>query len=635
MTRTYILFIFCLIAVFSLPASAVDLDSLVKSDVSHNNFPLDESVVLYEGIHYTLYSDGRISQRVHRIRALFTENSLDNNGDIFVNFCSDKQELKIERARGHLIDGTVTDSYENAFNQITPGSLGSAPDFLPFQEMVITHTGLEWSETSPLGSKSELIYTIEDREPFQPWLEGIEFFQSDEYILRKEVKITAPAETKLKSKFLNGSGNLKQDIQGDIKTWTWTMSNIPHIIDDDAYEYRMNFVPTLIFSTCADWKTAAQHYARKIKDAVGSSEIVESAAEEAVEGLLEEKTAPQKIAEYISENVRTINHHHELFILHHRNAERTLAARYGNTFDKAILLAAMLKSQGLPADIALSAGVYQQEFTVPSLVNFHHLWVVTVVDGVEVFIDPLKPLSSSSYKDLGGQAVFRLDMTGNQPAVIPDYTVDDSKIILNLKVKIADNGSYTGSGYFLASGYFSPYHSVITNSGGAGDWLNGRMKGLLPNIKIENGAAKELYSTKTEFNFDFSGENLGEAVNGYLAVEIPQPPIDITALEPSGLHTSYMKRGNPVFFRGAGSQSMELKIELPEKWSIARSPADISEELSVGTAVLKSKEGDGKVKMTIQKSITEKVVQPEDYNMLKRLYTVWNTKSNQVLVFKN
>ncbi len=633
-TFKYILKTLFLLSALALSAAAVDVESLIKSDVSQADYPLDESVVLYEGIHYTLYPDGRISQRVHRVRALFTENALDAHGDIFVNYRNDKQELKIERARGYLIDGAAADSYENAFNQITPRALGGAPDYLRFQEMVITHVGLEWSETSPLGSKSELIYTIEDKEPFQPWLEGIEYFQSGEYILNKEVKITAPAGTELHFKFFHGNGNLKQDVRTDTKTWTWTMSNVPHIVRDDAYHYRMNFTPTLIFSTCTDWKTASAHFAREIKSATAASESVKAQAEEAAEGVFEPGDIPLKLAEYVRKNVRTVNHSYDLYRTYHRDAERTLLTRYANPFDKAILLAAMLKTQGLPAEVALSAEVHQKDFTVPVLSNFDHFWVVTESGGKQLYLDPLKPLSSSSRKDLEGHAVFTMSFTGAEPVVVPENTPDDNCLAMKLKLEIADDGSYTGSGYFKAAGYFSPCQEVTADKDGAEGWLKGKMKKLLPNLEFEKGKAIRLCCHESEFQFEFKGEKLGETVRGYLTLNIPELPFNITALEPSGLHTSYLERSNPVFFKGPGSQSLEMTVEMPEKWSLAFAPKDLVFKSEVGSAIIKVEDGGKTLKFTIKESLDNSEVAPENFPTLKKLYQIRNSRGNRNLVFK-
>lgn len=630
----YLVYVFlCLSLVINLASAEVDVDGLAKNRPTKIEYPNDETIIMYEGVDYTLHPDGRISKQVHRVRSLFNENAMDQYGDIFVDFYDYNQELKIERCRAYMIDGRIVDSYENAFNQITPFALGKTPDYVGFQRMVITHTGLEWEADSDLGSVSELLYTITDREPFQGWMEGVEYFQSDEYIIWKEVRVSVPENVMLKFEFLNGDGDVKQTIKEGVKTWTWTVRNVPHILHDDAYPYRLRFAPTLVFTTCPDWKYAAHHFAKRISGAVGSSEGVKAAADDIIEDRTEPYFIIEELSKLVRERVRTINHGSETFRWHHRNAGKTLSTAYGNALDKAILLTALLKSQGLPADLAVSSEVHQPSLSVPALSKFDQFWVVTEKNGEEFFVDPLKPLSQHSRKDIAGHAVFKLNYAGNPPEIEPNFLFESSKIILTVKVKVEDDGSYSGSGYFRAGGCFSPYFAVAANSEGAGGWLKGNMSGLLPNIEISNGTARELSAENCKFTFDFTGEKLGDADEGYLLLEAPHSPISIDGLAPAGFHSYYTEHKNPIYFKGVGSLFIAATFELPDSWSVARAPEGMRVDSPIASAVVEVGESDHKLDLTANFSIKDSIIDPEDYQSLRDLYSR-KRNSHTHIVFK-
>ena len=629
MKRTYIytLIIFILTAGLCL-ADDVNIAELVKNHPAQADFPHDESVILYESVHYILDAEGKVTLSVHRLRTLFNENSVDHYGDPVISYYEDGQELEVAICRAYMLDGSQVDTWGNGLNQITPFALGSAPDYTGFQQMVATHTGLEW------GGTSELKYTVRDKMKVRGWMEGIEYFQSDEYIMYKEVKVTVPENIPLHFQFLNGEGEMNLSVKEGMRTRVWTMKNIPHILHDDAYPFRMKFTPTLIFSTCPDWKFLASYFTANIDEAARATELLQTDAQKVIEDRTEDYFIINELSKLVRNRVRTVNYHEDIFPWHHRNAERTLSSAYGNAFDKAILLTALLKIQGLPAEIALSADVCPGDFSVPMLSYFDNFWVITRKNSEELFLDPLRPLSLHSRKDIAGGAVFRFNYSENAPQLVPPFTMEDNKIILNIKLMVEDDGSYTGSGYFRASGYFSPFYAAVSNSEGVTGWLKGNFSGILPGLEVTGGSAREIYTGDCKFTFDFEGESLGEFENGYLMLEIPQIHINLEALEPSSFHPFCENHSSPVFFKGIGRQIANITIEYPENWSVVGSPGKTARESSLGSVLITESISNNKIELSLQRSFNEPVIHPDYFPLLKDLYFNWEKRNNQYLIFK-
>ena len=627
-TLLYIALIFSFTVTVAAVSAEVNITEMVKNHPVQADYTDFESVILYEGITYKLDTEGRISKTVHRVRTMFTEHALDEFGDPHIGYYADKQDLSVDICRGYMLDGRAIDTQANGLNQITPRALWQYPDYTGFQQLVATHTGLEW------GGTSEISYTISDREKIQAWMEGIEYFQSDEPILRKEVTIIHPDNVELKYSFLNGEGNLQKTVKDGYTTRVWRMEKAPGIQHDDAYGFRMNYTPTLIFSTCSNWKFGASYYADVVAKAAEPTDYIRSAAEDALDGCKNPEMAVEKLSKLVRERVRTVNYYWEFFPWFNRSAEQTLASGYGNRFDAAIMLVSLLKSQGIKAWVGGSTGVFEREFKVPRVQGFDRIWVLAEYDGRQIHIDPASSLARHSELELAGKAVFFYDYNGEYPRVIPAYSAKENYSVLSMRLKIEEDGSYSGGGMFKAGGNFSPYYECIDNSEGAEGWTKSNLGGILPNLKVEKGSARDLIPNYCEFTYNFIGENLGEVTDGFLTLPVPTSPKDVSMLEPSGWHVNHNMRSNPIYFKGIGSSTVQLMIDLPENWKAVLLPAEFIKESSAVEAKISSGVQDNQVTLKITYSIKEQKVSADYYPVLRNLHQAWERSNNKFLVFK-
>ena len=630
MKKTYIIILAAAIVLCFTLISAAEIDAakLAAGHPVQSDYPADESVILYEGITYTLDAEGKISTTVHRIRTMFTEHALDTYGDPHVGYFDDGQTLDIEICRAYMLDGRTVNTQKNGFNQITPRALWQFPDYTGFQQMVVTFTGLEW------GGTGELKYTISDRQKNRGWLEGAEYFQSDEPILHKEVTIIVPDNVNLNYQFLNGDGDLKKKVEDGVTTRVWTLKNVPAIEHDEAYALRMNFVPALIFSTCPDWKKAGSDFAAKIKNAVEPSDYIKNTVAKELNGCTNKSLMADKLAALVRSRLRPVNYNWEFFPWTVRPAEQILASAYGHNFDQAILLTSLLLSQGIPARIAVSAEIYDKSFKVPALNLFGDYWVAAVIDGKETFFDPAHKLSEHSQIDLAGQALFYLSYNAETPSIIPEYTLEQNRSALSLNVDIAADGSYTGSGIIECRGGFSPYYQVGDTESGAQGWLESELNGSIPGLTIGQGSARNLSIDFCSFTFSFSGESLGEPLEGYLAVNIPYNPVGESMLEPDGWNPHLTDRSNPVFFKNAGSVNCKITFNLPENWGVEQAPESFRKESSVIATGLNVESSGSRLTVSRSFTINDKTVKSDYYPVLHNLYQHLDRKDLNAVVFK-
>ena len=130
-----------------------------------------------------------------------------------------------------------------------------------------------------------------------------------------------------------------------------------------------------------------------------------------MEGCKDPEMMVEKLAKMVRERVRSAHYEGGHFQWYLRTAERTLASGYGNDMDKAVVLTALLKSQGIKSKMAVSAAVYQPSLKTAMLEQFKRIWVVTEAQGKTVYIDPSSAQSGGSAKNIAGKPVFYFDIS--------------------------------------------------------------------------------------------------------------------------------------------------------------------------------------------------------------------------------
>jgi hypothetical protein len=159
------------------------------------------------------------------------------------------------------------------------------------------------------------------------------------------------------------------------------------------------------------------------------------------------------------------------------------------------------------------------------------------------------------------------------------------------------------------------------------------MSHLLPGIKIKNGNGREMSDDGCKFTFEFEGDKLGEPEEGYISLKMPELPIGISDLLPSGLNLSNPQHENPVYLRGVGNLFLALTVELPEGWSVAKAPDSVNVNLPTGDLSLVTANKGQKMDLKLSISFKEGAVEPQDYANWRGIFQPnWN--KNSVIVFK-
>ena len=305
--------------------------------------------MLYDSLVVALGSDNHISKRRHRAVMLFTDNAINRYGDPRILFNAATQDLAILAARVRMRDGRFVDAQANALNQTTPFALDLAPDYVDWQETVVTHMGIE------KGCIAELHYVIADRNP-SPYLSGVEVFSAEDPTEERVLVVKLPQRMTLKFSSLRGE-EPPPDASAN-GAWAWTVRNIPGRTPFDGGVWEGDYFPTVCYSTAAG---NDEIFAALRAQIAGKSLALPASLSETIRDRIKDRTTIEERAIAIHrlamESVRSVSVPYPLFAAPARDAARIYDTGYASPLDRAVLLMAMLADAELdPMPVLVSAG---------------------------------------------------------------------------------------------------------------------------------------------------------------------------------------------------------------------------------------------------------------------------------------
>ncbi|NLK82567.1 MAG: DUF3857 domain-containing protein [Lentisphaerae bacterium] len=257
-------------------------------------------------------------------------------------------------------DGTRKEVSENEINIMDESWVGAAPRYPAGKMMVVSLPGVQIGSTIEYSVRT----TVKNRIPFSM----IAVFQDFDPILRKQVSVkydrclNFKVDEGLKTRRENGK-------------LSWEVKNVPAIKPETALPPLWSFVPSVRMSAIV-----GEEYAETVRKAL--EDAVNKAATETVapySGSPEALRAKvREIRDETAKNIRNIGPGLTALPLSYIAApEITARSGYGNSADRAVLLASKLKAAGLDYEFVLGSslpaaelfGKFCNEIMIPDFFN--------------------------------------------------------------------------------------------------------------------------------------------------------------------------------------------------------------------------------------------------------------------------
>ncbi len=589
------------------PAAAPALSGLPDHKALETQYRGNDAVVLFDSVVVSLDVANHISRRRHRAVMLFTDNAINRYGDPRILFNAAAQELSIIAARVYMRDGTIVDTQRNGINQTTPFALDHAPDYADWQETVVTHVGIE------KGCVAELHYVIRDLAP-SPWLSGVEIFGSEDPV-QSRVLVVAPGRGKeLKVSSQNGApaGAASDGV------WSWPLRDIAGRTPFDGGVWEGDYLPTICYSTAASWQDVVAALGADLTAKSSVVPAVEARVQDAMRDLFTDADKVLAVHRLAIDAVSGVPSPFTLFGAPARTASRIYDTGYASPLDRAVLLAAMLRTAGYEPQFALVSAGRAMSGEVPAPELFSRVAVaVEVNDAGELLLDPTVSFEHDPSFALAGKTLAYLGPE-TPLSMLPARTVADSRSELAIVLKPGKDGGLEGSGTAILKGAFSPYYIVRKDGNGLEDFLKERASSLFDGAELVTWNPRLLERDRAEIEFTFTvrvpDAKKGERV--YLAAPKPFE----SAL--SGIERVHVERSE--FTDAIRIEpcvlDMSCTIELPAGWNLITTSFDANEKNDIGEALVNfQSRSDGTCLFRKQLVLNRDVVHPASYGDFRSL----------------
>ncbi|HUW61434.1 MAG TPA: DUF3857 domain-containing protein [Candidatus Bathyarchaeia archaeon] len=402
-------------------------------------FPGVPGIVLVDDGEFTLRPDGSNAYRYH-FAGLVLKEEQKGWAQVSIGFTEGRSRARILYARSVSPDGAVS--------TLSPDEIKVAS---PTQEMVFFNPHLKMLsgvvQGVEVGSVVEYEYEYDYYNPEDPRLFSPGFqFQGAEPVLFSRVKVYVPAGTTYNYMTRNfPDPALAEPVveeKDGIKTYCWTLENMPPITPEPAMPPTEDIVPMMDSSIFKSHEEVYDLLSKLQTPRMVPTAQIEGAVKEITEGAdtLDEKIA--RIYHWVQEKTRYISIKGSLgagFSGH--TADETFENRYGDCTDKAILFSTMLKVIGVDSFPLIvqtnDAGTAITE--IPVLSGNHCISEVCVGDR-SFYLDTTAQNYRYPYFRMDDHGIFALNAIRGDIKKIPVPAPSDNRRLSRLNIKLSPEG---------------------------------------------------------------------------------------------------------------------------------------------------------------------------------------------------
>ncbi len=312
-------------------AAGQENDIRVRSD--------DIEVELTDATHWT--------QRRTLTKQVLTYAGKKDHSELKIGFNPAWETVRLASARVVNPDGSVHKVVDDEMNLMDAGWVGSAPRYPPARTLVISLPGVE--------EGSVISYEIVREVSGKPFFSLRKSFQGFDPVDAASVTITTPTNLPLRITDRTGTEAYTVATRGGTVEHSWRLGPQAALKPEEDLPPSWGYLPSLLVSA-GSWEVYVEELTAIFDAAMTNQPVCVSKARELTTRVADELDKIRRLRDFVARNVRSAGPGlASLPLSAITAADTTLADGYGNTTDRAILLAAMLKAVGLQPELVLTS----------------------------------------------------------------------------------------------------------------------------------------------------------------------------------------------------------------------------------------------------------------------------------------
>jgi hypothetical protein len=617
-----------LAALPSAPRAVPDgVPDWVRNAPGRDARPDDDGLVLRQHLALTLSADGKVVRRSETAVKMLQE-WVSRHGffDPRIDWNDARSEMRVEQARTYMRDGTIRDAKANSLVPNTAHELEWAVPYAYLRQMVVSQVGVEHGSTSVLAT------TIADRKPSGVPLWGTIELRGDLPVLDQSIAIEVPEGTPFRWGAIRARLIPENLSRGGSVSTTFRRRDVQAVNLAELPSGRAG-VERLVYSTAASWADARAWLEKRVEAAIAPDASIKAAAEEAVTGATLDEEKISRIHAFVVDGLETVAWPVAAFDYAVRPAGEVLKSSVGHPLDKAVLLAAMLRSLKLDASVALAASEREIAKDVPCLPQLDEVWVRVRSGPHAVWLDPAAGLDRRSRAHLAGRAVLLLDGVSEAPEFQPDLDPASNRAALRVELSVADGArefGLSGSADLDLGGLYNPLRAFDRSESREAPVVS-RVTSAFGGAKVKDVFVGHRSADLSALRATFAGGALPLTPSRLARLVLPRVP---GAVSGTAIQIHRGRRTLPLVLPAPAAETVEVVLDLPEGTEAMVLPAEAAISNSAGS-LMRTVRRDGR-KLTVRTEfvLVAPVVEPERYPELRELFTALEAEGGRTVLLR-
>jgi hypothetical protein len=609
-------------------SGADDLDALWATAQTSFDLTKEDAVLLLESRRVEIADAGDVATTVHRVVWIGTAAGLRAHADLRVPWNSATGTLTVTRLRtwreGRWLPAAEKLS-DTAIVHTLPYAVDHADDYTAMRETMLLHDGVE------LPCLMETEYTVTERG--RPAADDrFVLAQRDPAVLVR-LAVSAPATRALHHRELNGAPPPVVDERNGRRTLTWTRQpasalQLPLTAEPAAYE------PTVIWSTWADERALVDAWTGAFWERAVAPKAALDSLRAAIRGACGDQARLETGGRWLAESVRLIQQDDRWWTFAPRRAAQTWETAYGHVLDRAVLWAALLRAEGLGVTPMLVGPSGAAPVPDPPHLSGRGRLLLQISRPEQG-----AAIGGHWFGDPADFSVHGDEMLTGRPkmALTPGARIDGwAERIGSLAVElslVAGDSTWSGSGFAAGAGSLT-FGDQTT---GSADALTAHVGALavsvLKGAKTPAASMLLLTPARATARFDVTVPFGKPDQDGRHRLVIGRPRDGLLDRLPSDCRLDEAERATPVLLDSSWSQTLTLRLRLPEKATATR-PADRLVENAAGSFKLTASEADGWLAYQRELTLDESAGKPENWPLLRALLLEEADAANATLTWR-